>query len=105
MANEEDGSMKKLQDLVEESTKNGGMGKNKEGEMNPSQKIEVMLVKSQFKGRSFSPLSAMGKKSPSEIKKEMEETKTTIERAAYQKDMFESNSFHFLLFRVWGGNY
>ena len=45
MANEEDGSMKKLQDLVEESTKNGGMGKNKEGEMNPSQKIEVMLVK------------------------------------------------------------
>ncbi len=32
MANEEDGSMKKLKDLVEDSTKNGGQGKNKEGD-------------------------------------------------------------------------
>lgn len=48
-----------------------------------------MLVKSQYKGKSFSPLSAMGKKSPTEIRKEMEETKSSIERAAYQKDMFE----------------
>ena len=30
-----------------------------------------MLVKSQYKGKSFSPLSAMGKKSPTEIRKEM----------------------------------
>lgn len=37
MANEEDGSMKKLQELVEESTKNGSKGgKNKDGEMNPA---------------------------------------------------------------------
>jgi hypothetical protein len=34
MANEEDGSMKKLQELVEESTKKGGVGgKNKDGEI------------------------------------------------------------------------
>jgi hypothetical protein len=52
-----------------------------------------MLVKSHFKDKSFSPLSAMGKKSPSEIRKEMEETKSSIERAVYQKDMFESKFF------------
>ena len=63
-----------------------------------------MLVKSHFKGRSFSPLSAMGKKSPSEVKKEMEETKTTIERAAYQKDMFESKFFFTHFCRIRGGN-
>jgi len=63
-----------------------------------------MLVKSQYKGKSFSPLSAMGKKSPTEIRKEMEETKSSIERAAYQKDMFESNFFIFHFCRVWGGN-
>jgi hypothetical protein len=53
-----------------------------------------MLVKSQPKGRSFSPLGALGKKSPGELRKEMEETKSSIERAAYQKDMFESKSIH-----------
>ena len=89
MANEEDGSQKKLQEIVEESTK-----PNKAKVIKPGRKIEVMLVKSQPKGRSFSPLGGLGKKSPGELRKEMEETKSSIERAAYQKDMFESKSIH-----------
>lgn len=35
----------------------------------------------------------MGRKSPSEVRKEMEETKSNIEKSAFQKDMFESKLF------------
>lgn len=48
MANEEDGSMKKLQELVEDSTKNANNNGGKPIDNAPpasSHKIEVMLVK------------------------------------------------------------
>ena len=96
MANEEDDSGKKLQDLVEEQLKRpaaGGQIKEKvAGHFYESKlsKIEITLIKQQYKLKSQSPLIVNGKKSPGEVRKEMEETKSTIDKAVFQKDMFES---------------